>query len=235
MFDYVFFDLDNTLLDFAACEAGALSQSLEHFGISMTGEMYRRYSAINDEKWRLLELGEIDRKTLQLSRFSDFFVEFQLSLSPNAFNHVYLEALAQQSALLPGARAVLEELCGQTRLFLVTNGVEQVQISRLEKSGLSPFFENVFNSERIGVQKPDPAFFQACFSQIPGFRAERAVLVGDSLRSDILGANQAGIASCWYNPGGTEAGTEASPDCQVRSLEEIPVALTVLEFEKQFT
>ncbi|MBO6054569.1 MAG: HAD-IA family hydrolase, partial [Oscillospiraceae bacterium] len=65
-----------------------------------------------------------------------------------------------------------------------------------EHSGLSLFFEAVFNSERIGVQKPDPAFFQACFSQIPGFRPERAVLVGDSLRSDILGANQAGIASC---------------------------------------
>lgn len=234
MFDFIFLDLDNTLLDFAACEAEALRASLEHFGVTMTPQMLARYSAINDEKWRLLELGEIDRRTLQLSRFSDFFVEFQLPLSPTAFNRCYLETLGRQGICLPGARELLQELYPQAKLYLVSNGVDAVQNSRLESSGLAPFFTAVFNSERIGVQKPDPAFFEACFRGIEGFEPARAVLVGDSLRSDILGANRVGIASCWYNPAGAPVEGEAVPDCQVQRLEDIPGALTVLEFQRQF-
>jgi len=232
MLEFVFLDLDNTLLDFGACERGALEQSLAHFGVAMTDDMYARYSAINDSKWKQLERGEIDRKTLQLSRFSDFFVEFSLSLSPNAFNTAYLDALGQQAYCFDGAKALLEQLHADYRLFLATNGVERVQLSRLERASLAPYFEAVFNSERIGVQKPEKAFFDACFAQIEGFDPRKAVLVGDSLSSDILGANQAGIASCWYNPAGLPLTGEARPDSIVSSLEQIPAALTVLGIEQ---
>ncbi len=225
MFQFVLFDLDNTLLDFAACERRALETALAAFGVSMTPEMQRRYSAINDDKWKRFERGEIDRKTVQLSRFSDFFVEFELSLSPTEFNTRYLDALSRQAVAYPGAEALLQTLQPHVQLYLASNGVNTVQRSRVRLAGLEPYFLEQFNSEQIGVQKPDRAFFEACFARIPGFDPQRAIIIGDSLSSDILGGNNAGIAACWYNPAHLPRSGSARPDYEVDSFQALAALL----------
>ena len=225
MFRDVFFDLDNTLLDFSACECAALRVALQSFGVEMTDTMQQRYSAINDGKWKRFERGEIDRRTVQLSRFSDFFVEFNLSLSPTDFNARYLDALAGQAVLLPGATELLQKLSGKVRLYLASNGVNAVQRSRVRLAGLDRYFLQEFNSEFMGAQKPDPAFFDACFAALPGVRREDSIIIGDSLSSDILGGNNAGIATCWYNPAQLPLTGPARPDYTARSFDDIAALL----------
>ena len=94
--------------------------------------------------------------------------------------------------------------------------------SRISGAGIRSFFDGIFISEELGANKPDPAFFRACFARIPGFDPKRAIMVGDSLTSDILGGINAGIATCWFNPKQKKARPDIRADYEIRSLDELP-------------
>lgn len=221
MFEFIFWDLDNTLLDFHACEREALRAALSESGVEMTARQLARYSAINDSKWKLFEQGKISRSAVQLSRFEDFFAEFHLDLSPAAFNERYMYQMGLQAVEFPGIHAILSRLHTRYRQFIASNGVEKSMRSRLQIAGLEPYFEQSFSSEHIGVQKPQKAFFDACFAQISGFNPARAIIIGDSLSSDILGGHNAGIATCWFNPGGKLCTGSIVPDYELQTLSDV--------------
>ncbi|WP_294747999.1 HAD hydrolase-like protein, partial [uncultured Exiguobacterium sp.] len=75
-----------------------------------------------------------------------------------------------------------------------------------------------------GFQKPMAGFFNHVFAQIPQFDPTRTIIVGDSLSADIAGGNQAGIATCWFNPDGKPA-TDIKPTFTITSLAELPAVL----------
>ena len=81
--------------------------------------------------------------------------------------------------------------------------------------------DGIFLSEQIGYEKPAAEFFDAVFREIGEDKRGSSIIVGDSLTSDIEGGNRAGIASCWYNPGGAQDATGAKPDYEIRDLREI--------------
>ena len=87
------------------------------------------------------------------------------------------------------------------------------------------FFEDIFISERVGGNKPERGFFEACFARIPGFERERTLILGDSLSSDIRGGINAEIRTCWFNPAGKENPGPVVPDWEIRSLGEFPPLL----------
>jgi 2-haloacid dehalogenase len=78
--------------------------------------------------------------------------------------------------------------------------VASTQYNRLHASGLFPYFQNIFISEETGYQKPQIEFFQYVFDRIPEFDSSKALIIGDSLSSDIQGGINANIDTCWYNP-----------------------------------
>lgn len=106
-------------------------------------------------------------------------------------------------------------------MFLLSNGNAKVQDGRLSSAGILPYFENVFISERVGADKPSREFFDRCTARIPGYAPEKALMVGDSLTSDILGGKNAGIPTCWMNPARKTAGN-IHPDYEIGSLSELP-------------
>ena len=73
--------------------------------------------------------------------------------------------------------------------------------------------------------KPSKLFFDRCFAAIPGFRREDAIIVGDSLSSDILGGINAGVRTCWFNPDRLTAEGTIRPDYEIRELGELPPLL----------
>ena len=221
MIKAVFIDVDDTLLDFLACEQEALRAALKVHGIEMTDHLLARYSAINDSKWKLFERGELTRQEVQLTRFADFFQEFGFSLSVNEFNALYLEQLGLQAIEFPGIHDMLGKLQSRYQQYIVSNGVEKLMRSRMAIANLDPYFVKAFSSEFMGVQKPDKAFFDACFAQIPNFDPAKAIIIGDSLSSDIKGGINAGIATCWFNPKGKALPEGIVPDYEIRSLNEI--------------
>ncbi len=196
----ILFDADMTLLDFKASEAEGLKQTLLDHGYPYSAEILELYSKINDSYWKRFERGEVDRNTLLVQRFADFFKEIGVSGDPEAFNRQYLENIGGIALLLDGAEELCRELSQTHRLYIITNGTARNQHRRMEKSGLNAYFEDIYISEEIGAQKPLSAFFDYVRDHIPNWNAESTLVVGDSLTSDIQGAINYGLDSCWYNP-----------------------------------
>ncbi|HBL40780.1 MAG TPA: noncanonical pyrimidine nucleotidase, YjjG family [Ruminococcaceae bacterium] len=213
----ILLDLDDTLLDFKAAEKQAVHRVLTQYGVAVTEEILQRYSQINDSQWKRLERGEITVDEVKVHRYELLFEELGVQANAAQVTKDYEGFLAAQHPVLPGARVMMEALFGRYRLYLVSNGTARVQNQRLDDSGFRRYFDGVFLSQDIGFNKPNPAFFDACFEQIEGFDKAQSVILGDSLTSDILGGNQAGICTVWYNPHGKTA-SGIQPSYQISSL-----------------
>ncbi|MEA4911280.1 MAG: YjjG family noncanonical pyrimidine nucleotidase [Oscillospiraceae bacterium] len=200
-YDVVLWDVDGTLLNFDAAEEKSLRDCLRAYGVELTDAQVCAYQAINRRAWERLERGEIDRQTVFDGRFTDFFALIGApAIDVRAFNEAYQKALGENYVWERDARAVCAALLGRVRMYAVTNGSASVQHSKLAGSGLRKYLDGVFISEELGVEKPDARFFALCAARISGYDPKKAIIVGDSLTSDIRGGNNAGIDTCWYNP-----------------------------------
>ena len=224
----IFFDLDDTLLDFKMAERVALSKALTEAGIAPTPENTALYSRINSRQWELLEAGQLDRETLKVQRFRLFFEAMGVAADPVPTALRYEALLGIGHYWMPGARQLLEDLQGRYRLYLASNGTADVQHGRLASAGMEHYFEGIFISEEIGADKPSPAYFEKCFAAIPGFRREESVLVGDRLTSDILGGNRVGLRTVWLNPDNLPLTGEVQPTVTIRALSRLPEVLAAL-------
>ena len=216
------FDLDNTILDFDKAEAIALGKTLVDFGLEPTEEIIRRYHIINKQHWELLEEGKLTRPQVLVGRYEVLFREYGIDQDGRSVAKRYEAYLSEGHYYMPGAEKLLDELYGQYDMYIVSNGSAVVQDGRLKSSGIGRYFKDIFISERVGYDKPSISFFEACFAQIPGFSRERAIIIGDSLTSDIRGGINAGIRTCWYNPYGAASRADITADYMVTSLDQLP-------------
>lgn len=198
----ILFDADQTLFDFKRCEYQALSDALCELSLPNDKKYIDRYSEINDMLWKKLEKGETEKSRLVVERFEIFCREFSFDCDVTALSNLYKEKLAKQAFLIDGAEQLVKTLCKDHRLFIITNGIKKVQQGRLALSPIKECFEQVFISEVVGYEKPKREFFDAVMEQIPDFDIKDAIVIGDSLTSDIKGGIDAGIDTCWYNPEG---------------------------------
>lgn len=217
------FDVDDTLLDFHAAQDQALDQLFDSVGITPTSEVKSAYSTYNQGLWEKLERGEITRPELMATRFPTFFKEyFQKDLPNNDLNDRYLDFLSNGHQEVKGAKPLLEELTDRGyELYVVTNGVRFIQEKRLREAKFDQYFKEVFISETLGAQKPSPLFFERAFAQIKDFDKNQALIIGDSLSSDMLGGKNAGIDTLWFNPNKKSADPKLQLDWEVNSLAQV--------------
>ena len=228
MLTNIFFDLDNTLLDFDRGEAHALSRAFRQFGIDPTPAVLARYHDINLSQWELLEEGKLTKDQVLTRRFDLLFAELGVSCDSQAVCDLYESFLAEEHDFIPGALELLEALSPRYSLHLATNGASAVQRRRLADAGILTYFQNIFISEEVGFHKPSPAFFLACFAAIPGFDHTSALMVGDSLTSDIRGGRNAGLRTCWFDRLGWPYRPDILPDYTVAALDQLPALLDTL-------
>ena len=207
---FLLFDADFTLLDFDADMLIAFQQLYEicSFSVPYSPIMLQTYEKCNNRWWEKFERKECTKPELFVNRFVDFLAETGLSGDPDEMNRRYFEFLGQGGAVYPGAVELVKKLSVHFSLYIVTNGNAASQKTRLEHSGLLPYIQSYFVSDAVGVGKPDPRYFQYVFDHIPGFQREQAIVIGDSLSSDIQGAVNAGVDCIWYT-GATNASVEA--------------------------
>ena len=221
----IFLDLDDTILDFRRAERQALSRTLEHFRVAPAPAVLDRYHELNRRQWELLEEGKLTRPQVLVRRFQLLFDELGVRAAPQEVCQLYEEQLARGHFFVPGARELLETLHTKYALYLATNGTPEVQNSRIESAGIARYFQNIFISEQLGAYKPSLDFFRACFAAIPDFDPAEAMMVGDSLTSDIRGARNAGLRSCWYNPQHLPPRPDIPADHTIQALSELPALL----------
>lgn len=203
-FTTILWDVDNTLLDFNYSCKGALRQGFQAMGQNLTEEMIARYFEINDKYWKMFERGEITKDEVLYKRFEEFFGEYGLldlpGVSVNAFRIEFQKSLGNIYSYLDDSLSICKALQTKFKQYIVTNGVSSTQRSKLGLSGFTEVMTGLFISEEIGAPKPTKEFFDYCLEHIEEKDKGRILLVGDSLTSDIKGANMAGIKACWYNP-----------------------------------
>lgn len=201
-YDTILWDLDGTLLDFKLSERYALGVCLKKYGISMTEEMLSLYSGINERYWERLERGEVTKQELLPGRFESFFHQMGWNhIDPKIIHKEYERELGTMTYYRDNSYEVVKRLKELgIKQYIVTNGVVLTQYIKMKKSGFDRLIDKVFISDEIGYEKPQIKFFEKAFAQMPDFRKEKALLVGDSLTSDIKGANNVGVDACWYHP-----------------------------------
>lgn len=227
----ILFDLDDTLFDFHADERTALEKTFAKLKLPLDDAVRDRYSEINIAHWKALERGEINRAQVKIHRFRQLFDELGYPAEQAVLAaKIYHERLAEDFHFVEGASWLLEELSasGKYRLYLISNGSLYVQRGRLDRSGIEHYFAGIFISEMLGAEKPGREFFERVFEKIPDFDSEAAVVVGDSLTSDIKGGSDAGLRTIWFNPSEAPADSKIQADYELKSLKDLPELLRSL-------
>lgn len=219
MYRYLFFDADNTIFDFSKAEHLALIELFTKYDIPTTDEMLSSYIKINEECWRELEKGRLDDERLKTERFVRFFNANGIKAAPERAGIDQLDLLSTHGDLLPYAKETLLKLKDRGyHLYIITNGYTSVQNGRIDDAAIRDLFEGIFISGQIGYSKPDKRFFDAVEKQVKCDKKE-ALIIGDSLSSDIqLGLN-VGIDTCFLDLKGTC--TSDKPKYIIHSLPEV--------------
>ena len=196
----LFFDLDNTLLDFYKAEAVAIEKVLKHHSLPYDSGTIKLYSKINRSYWERFERGEIPKEAIYEGRFRTLFEELNCDGNAKSVAEDYFNALADGYFVMNGAVEILEYLKAKGyKIYATTNGVSFTQYKRIENSGLAPFFDKVFVSEDAGCQKPEKEYFEYVMNNIDEKDKSNILIIGDSQSSDILGGINSGIDTCWFN------------------------------------
>jgi YjjG family noncanonical pyrimidine nucleotidase len=220
-YEYLLFDIDNTLMDFTAGEKAALFQTMDELGVAISEGDYYKYLEINQAAWARFEAGELDSKAVQRVRFENYAAHLGRDAAQGAnMNARYVENLGEQAILLEGAMDMLTQLSRRYKLAVATNGLTLVQRARLAKSGFLPLLSGVFISQEMGMQKPHRAYYESIFAFFGDSAREKYLMIGDSLSADIAGGINAGIDTCWYHPSGVTE-TEIQPTYTVRGYAEL--------------
>ena len=222
MYELILIDADNTLFDYNKAEAYALETSLMDFGFQGDLNKIRLdYHVINKKLWQLLEKGGIEKAELSERRFKQLFDQYGLDIPPQDFSKKYLSYLGQSSFLMEDAQEIIQYLYNKYTVIIVTNGIKDVQFSRLEKSPIKDYNHGVVVSEDIGVSKPDPDFFVHAFKLANHQNKKSAIIIGDSLSSDIQGGINFGIDTCWFNYNNSHPDIQLEPTYEIRNLRKI--------------
>ena len=222
-YKYCLIDVDNTLLDFCHAEERAHKATCKFFKIPWNKKHYSVYHKINDNWWKLLELGKYTKDQIIINRHKEFFEYLGVDKDPLEFNKVYVSNLSMGKKLMPYANKLVKTLHDNgLKLFIATNGIAKVQYGRLKNQKFMKYVSGLFISEELGAQKPSVEFFENA-SRKSGIDFKKdTIIIGDSLTSDILGGINYGIDTLWVNAENKENTLGKNITYTVKSLKEIP-------------
>jgi 2-haloacid dehalogenase len=223
-YQIILFDADDTLFDYSKSESFALTEAFKHIGIDCSASIFQSYRFINQQLWNDYEKGIIKLELLRSERFKRLFAEHDLISEFNVddFSDNYIKYLGEGSFLIEGAVDICNYLLSNGfRIAVITNGIKEVQLGRINKSELSTSFEHIIVSEDAGFQKPHTGIFEYAFNKLDIQDKSRVLIVGDSLSSDIQGGMNYGIDTCWFNPNRKINSSGIKPTFEINKLEEL--------------
>jgi putative hydrolase of the HAD superfamily len=143
---------------------------------------------------------------------------------------------AVTARVIEGAFEVLEAIRKEGyRIGMIANGDSASIRSIIEATGLQGYFEVIVISEEMGIEKPYQRIFEVALTKL-GVKPENAVMVGNRIDADILGANRAGMKSVWFRWNGRYGDTidsrQEKPDFTINSLFELPDLLALIRQNK---
>ena len=221
LYSHLLFDADGTLFDYDTAESKALATTFKESRIPFTIDYANIYRRINAQIWSDFEQGKISQQALRSERFARLFQTLDIDADPLTFSVAYLTNLGNAADLIDGAIELLQALHDKYHLLLITNGIPEVQRSRLAQSPLLDYFETIIISGEIGIAKPHPGIFDAAFHAMGHPPKQETLIIGDSLTSDIQGGLNYNIDTCWYNPHQRPPNPTIPATYQIHSLSQL--------------
>jgi len=198
----IFFDLDHTLWDFERNSAATFELLFERHQLPIDLQHFNTvYAPINRRYWKAYRNAEISKETLRYGRLKDAFDELNLVIDDALINHLaegYIQHLTSFSHVFDHTHDTLSYLKSKYRLHILTNGFKEIQHKKLSGARIDQFFSCIINAEEVGVKKPHPEIFSAAL-QMAQVKPESALMIGDDLEADVLGALNVGIRAIHFN------------------------------------
>ena len=210
----ILLDIDDTIFDFQQGNRNAVNELMAELGLS-SPTVFDEYQAINHACWQALERGEMTQEILHVERFRRFLASKNRSDNPKAVADHFAELLGMQAIPFPYAESVVKELCAQRSVILLTNGITVIQKSRMDRTPIRDWIDGIIISQEVGVAKPDPRIFGIACGEMD---KSEVLMIGDGIQSDVLGANNAGIDVCWYNPKGKALPEGVHAEYEIRDI-----------------
>lgn len=229
-FDYIIFDIDDTLLDFYSAFLAARKKTSDLLGVECSDEFGETDERCGWRAWQECRLDDTGDEEIQKNyhelyyqyvtlRYRYLLGELHLGGEVEKLSECYFNALCESKFTKePCTLEVYKSLSENYRLVLATNGISDMQKQRT--ADFLPYTHRIFISEDIGTIKPAPAFFEYMLNELK-CSPERCLMVGDSLANDIIGAKNVGMSVCWYNPKNKPAPENVSCDFVIGSIYEL--------------
>jgi putative hydrolase of the HAD superfamily len=205
-YKFIYFDLDDTLLDHKAAEKAALRDVHTNFPIFndvILETLSEIYHEVNVGQWLLYSRGEVSRDELQRNRFEMTLQQLELDAAHyDTVGNYYMQCYQNYWQWIDGAENMYNKVLQKFPIGLLTNGFAETQRLKFEKFGLHESAKHVVISEDVGALKPDPKVFQYA-TELAGVEADEILYVGDSYSSDIEGGAGFGWNTAWFTDNGT--------------------------------
>ncbi len=198
-YEHILIDLDNTILDFDKTEHLSLEQTFKFVGYEDGDRFVKTYETINKKLWNDLEKGKITADLINITRFKILHETLSLQVGADQIAAFYKERLSNTICYIDDAERILKYLSSKYKLVLATNGFSVVQRTRMKITEFDKYFEHMAISEEIGKSKPENDFFTAALKFDKNINKNYVLMIGDNLRSDIVGGINFGIDTCWFN------------------------------------
>ena len=224
-YEHIFFDLDHTLWDFDTNSKEALQEiyfelDLSNRGVTDFEKFYDTYLPINSQYWARYHHGIFNKKQLKVGRFVETLRHYKIHDQDLAIaiSKRYTELSPRKTALFPYTHEILAYLHAKYTLHIITNGFPEVQEIKMRESKLQQYFHHLIISEQVGFKKPQKEIFLLALDKADT-TADKAIMIGDNINTDIIGARSAGIDQVFFNP--TRQRSTDKPTYIIYNLQEL--------------
>ena len=223
-YKHIYIDLDRTLWDFKVNSAETLRDLYVKYNLDNVFPGYDtfrdRFISNNNVLWEQYHKGEIKKDILRTLRFFNTLSEYGIHDKELAKNldDDYIIISPTKTSLFPYTLETLDYLHGKYNLYIITNGFNEVQFTKIRNSGLDKYFKKVVTSESTGYLKPRIEIFDYAVTSVNA-RKKECIMIGDDLEIDILGAKNAGLDQVFFNPERIQH--KENPSFEIYSLPEL--------------
>ncbi|RZA08882.1 MAG: HAD family hydrolase [Proteobacteria bacterium] len=220
-FSVLLFDLDDTVVEFTRVRRDSFIQAASDLKVAADGAaLYQKFCEESDRLWEGHRAGNVTLEEVRVKRFRTVLKDYPVDA--HLFTERFYDILSTADAVMPGAVEATRALAKRYTLVGISNGRREVQEKRMAHVGLKDAFSFYVGPEDCGFAKPHPGLFLLALARAGNISRERAMVVGDGLETDIQGASNLNMASCWLNPEGLKrSAQDPVPSLEVRDLTEL--------------
>ena len=224
MIKTIFFDVDDTLYDEVHPKIKAEMQTAEYIAAELGRPFLEIYNAFIKAKNEIVDTSYDPNTNNRAHWYERMLKSLKITtLDPEKLSEKYWDIM--QSSIEPyhDFKCVAPVLAGKYELYTLTDELHEIQLSKLTKLGLLPYFKGTVSSTNVGVLKPHPKLFQYAM-EVTGSTPETSMMVGDNPSKDVKGGKAAGMATAWIQRGkysGYDFGKDA-PDIKIKNYIRFP-------------